>query len=111
MNVNVSRAVIAGTVVLLVIAGATRGDGGPDMLLERERYDETITQALRVALAKARELGYEVEKMQVTVSVRDVKATAYFETIPEPGHAILGGDLTVVVDVKTLAVVDVQRGQ
>jgi hypothetical protein len=78
---------------------------------QKKRYDANLIKSLEVALQKARELRYEVEEMSVTLTCSDEICTAYFALIPEPGHAVLGGDLTVRVGLKDLKVVDFQRGQ
>jgi hypothetical protein len=78
---------------------------------QQQTYDSKLVAALGVAIKKARELGYGIEKMKITLSVTDRVCTAYFETIPEPGHAILGGDLTIKVDINTQTVIDFERGQ
>jgi hypothetical protein len=78
---------------------------------QQQTYDAKLVNALGGALKKARELGYENEKMKVTLSVSDSVCKVYFETIPEPGHAILGGDLTIDVDFNTHRIIDFERGQ
>jgi len=67
--------------------------------------------SFEVALDKACELKYELERMKVTFSVSDDACTAYFEVVPEPGHLVLGGDLTVKIDLNTKQVIDFERGQ
>ncbi len=72
---------------------------------------EDLVKAFEVALDKAREFKYELERMKVTFSVLDDACIAYFEVVPEPGHAVLGGDLTVRIDLNTKQVIDFERGQ
>jgi len=81
------------------------------MSTQAEQDDRKVLQALNVAMQKARELDYELEKMAVTLSRTKQTCTAYFHPIPEPGHAVLGGDLTVVVDLGRMECIRVERGQ
>src|SRR5438132_6718220 len=64
-------------------------------ILERPARERDLVRAFEVALDKARELKYQLERMKVTFSVSDDACTAYFEVVPEPGHLVLGGDLTI----------------
>ena len=68
-------------------------------------------KAFEVALDKAHELKYQLERMKVTFSVADHACTAYFEVVPEPRHVVLGGNLTVKIDLNTKQVIDFERGQ
>jgi hypothetical protein len=81
------------------------------MSSQQQTHDESLVKALELGIKKARELGYEVEKMKIALSASDGVCMVYFELIPEPGHVALGGDLTVKVDLKTRSVIDFERGQ
>ena len=81
------------------------------MNVQAEQYDAQLVGAIGVAIGKARELGYDVEAMSVKASVADRTCTVYFEPVPEPGSAILGGDLTVDVNLDTKEIVKFERGQ
>ena len=78
---------------------------------QQQTYDANLVKALEAAMKKARELGYEIERMKVTLSVSQSVCKAYFETIPKPGHAILGGDLTIEMDFETHRIINFERGQ
>ena len=86
-------------------------DGTMSAILERQARQRDLVKAFDVALDKAREFKYELERMKVTFSVSDDACTAYFEVVPEPGHLVLGGDLTVKIDLNTKQVIDFERGQ
>jgi len=86
-------------------------DGTMSAILERPARERDLVKAFEVALDKARELKYQLERMKVTFSVADDACTAYFEVVPEPGHLVLGGDLTVKIDLNTKQVIDFERGQ
>ena len=74
-------------------------------------HDASYLNAVEIAMVKARELGYPVGKMKVTFFRTNGVCTTYFETMPESGHAVLGGDLTVNVELRTLKIVGIERGQ
>src|SRR6266567_4469401 len=78
------------------VAGVRKG--AMSAILERPARERDLVKAFEVALDKAREFKYELERMKVTFSVSDDACTAYFEVVPEPGHLVLGGDLTVKID-------------
>src|SRR5437773_677791 len=86
-------------------------DGTMSAILERPARERDLVKAFEVALDKAREFEYELERMKVTFSVSDDACTAYFEVVPEPGHVVLGGDLSVKIDLNTKQVIDFERGQ
>jgi len=90
-------------------AGFTNGT--MSAILERPARERDLVKAFEVALDKARELKYQLERMKVTFSVADDACTAYFEVVPEPGHLVLGGGLTVKIDLNTKQVIDFERGQ
>ena len=85
-------------------------DGTMSAILERPARERDLVKAFEVALDKAREFKYELERMKVTFSVSGDAWTAYFEVVPEPGHLVLGGDPTVKIDLNTKQVIDFERG-
>ena len=68
-------------------------EGTMSAILERPARQRDLVKAFEVALDKAREFKYELERMKVTFSVSDDACTAYFEVVPEPGHVVPGGIL------------------
>ena len=81
------------------------------MVAQQQSYDVELVKALEKALQQARTLGYEAEKMRVSLLVANDVCTTYFEVVPPPGQAILGGDLTIQVDLNTHHVINFERGQ
>jgi hypothetical protein len=74
-------------------------------------YDTRLLAGIEVALAKARELDYAVETMDVSASMQNGKCVVHFSPVPAPGHIVMGGDLSVVVDPASNNVLEVTRGQ
>lgn len=81
------------------------------MSAQQLSYDAELVRALERALKQARSLGYDAEKMRVSLSVADDVCTTYFEVVPPPGQVVLGGELTVQVDLNTQHVINFERGQ
>jgi hypothetical protein len=81
------------------------------MVAQQQSYDTELVKALERALKQARSLGYDAEKMRVSLSVADDVCTTYFEVVPPPGQVILGGDLTVQIDLNTQNVIHFELGQ
>lgn len=74
-------------------------------------FDTQFLAGIRAALRKARELGYEVERMDVTASLFEGGCSVHFAPITAPGTIATGGDLTLTIDPRTGAVVEIKRGQ
>ena len=81
------------------------------MSTQQLSYDAELVSALERALKQARSLGYDAEKMRVSLSVAEDVCTTYFEVVPPPGQVVLGGELTVQVDLNTQHVINFERGQ
>lgn len=79
--------------------------------IKSPEFDVRLLTGIRVALRKARELGYSVERMDVTASVSEGVCNVYFAPLADPGTIVSGGDLSLCVDPQTEAVTGVQRGQ
>jgi hypothetical protein len=76
-----------------------------------QEFDTRLQAGIRAALRKARELGYEVEQMDVTASVVDELCSVQFAPRPVPGTISTGGDLSLTVDPRTEQIVETRRGQ
>lgn len=74
-------------------------------------FDSRLLTGIQVALNKARELGYPVERMDVTASVSDETCAVHFSRMPVPGTIHTGGDVSMTVDPAALAVISIKRGQ
>lgn len=74
-------------------------------------FDARLLSGIRVALRKARELGYPVERMDLTASVSDEACAVYFAPVAAAGTIMTGGDLSVIVDSETEQITEVKRGQ
>ena len=81
------------------------------MSTQQELYDARLVKALEIATQKARGLGYDIEKMKITLSASKSMFTLYFEVQPELNQAILGGDLTITLEIDTLRILGFERGQ
>jgi hypothetical protein len=81
------------------------------MIAQQQSYDVELVKALERALQQARALGYATERMRVSLSVAEDVCTTYFEVVPPRGQVILGGDLTVQVDLNTQKIIHFERGQ
>lgn len=79
--------------------------------VQESEYDTQLVGGIRSALAKARELGYDVEDMDVTASLSEGVCSVHFTPVPAPGFLVAGGDLTVKIDSRTGDVVRYERGQ
>lgn len=79
--------------------------------IKSPEFDARLLAGIRVALGKARELGYAVERMDVTASVSQGICKVYFAPLADPGTIVSGGDLSLNVDPQTEEVIGVQRGQ
>lgn len=79
--------------------------------VQQSEYDTQLVGGIRTALSKARELGYEVEGMDVTVSVSEGVCSVHFAPVAASGFVVTGGDLTVTIDSRTGEVVQFKRGQ
>jgi hypothetical protein len=79
--------------------------------VKEPEFDSQLLRGIRVALRKARELGYAVERMDVTASVSDGICSVHFAPIAIPGTIIAGGDLSLTVVPETEEIAGVRRGQ
>ena len=64
-------------------------------------FDTHLLAGIRIALQKARELGYQVEQMDVTASVCAGSCSVHFAPIAEAGTIMTGGDLSLTIDAGT----------
>lgn len=74
-------------------------------------FNAQLLTGIRVALSKARELGYLLERMDVTASLSQGLCTVHFAPLADPGTIMTGGDLSLSIDPRTEAVTAVERGQ
>jgi hypothetical protein len=79
--------------------------------IKDSQFDAQLLTGIRVALSKARELGYAVERMDVTASVSEGICSVHFAPLADPGTIVAGGDLSLSIDPQTNEVTGVQRGQ
>jgi hypothetical protein len=81
------------------------------IVIKDPEFDVQLLTGIRVALSKARELGYPVERMDVTASVSQGICSVYFAPFPDPGTIVAGGDLSLSINSQTNEVTEVERGQ
>jgi hypothetical protein len=74
-------------------------------------FDSKLLTGIRVGLSKARELGYPVERMDVTASLSQGLCSVHFAPLADPGAILTGGDLSLSIDPQTKEVTAVERGQ
>jgi hypothetical protein len=74
-------------------------------------FDARLLNGIRVALRKARELGYNVERMDVSASVSEGVCSVHFAPLARPGTIVAGGDLSLTVAPDTEEILEVKRGQ
>jgi hypothetical protein len=74
-------------------------------------HDTQLLAGIRVGLRKARELGYDVERMDVTASISREVCAVHFAPIPQPGFITAGGDLSLTINSQTEEVIECKRGQ
>jgi hypothetical protein len=74
-------------------------------------FDAQLLTGIRVALTKARELGYPVESMDITASVSKGICSVHFAPFADPGKIVAGGELPLSIDPQTNEVTGVERGQ
>lgn len=79
--------------------------------LQTSEFDARLLTGIQVALRKARELGYPVERMDVTASVTGDACAVHFSRIPAPGTIVTGGDVSMTIAPAAQAVLTVKRGQ
>jgi hypothetical protein len=74
-------------------------------------FDAQLLAGIRVALSTARELGYLVERMDMTASLSEGLCSVHFAPVAPPGMIVAGGDLSLSIDPQTKVVTAVERGQ
>lgn len=74
-------------------------------------FDAYLLTGIRIALRKARELGYPVERMDLTASVSDETCSIHFAPVAAAGTIMVGGDITLTVHPPSEEITDVRRGQ
>ena len=79
--------------------------------MNEPQHDTQLLTGIRLGLRKARELGYAVERMDITASVSKGICVVHFAPIPEPGFVTAGGDLSVFIDPRAEEVIEYRRGQ
>jgi hypothetical protein len=79
--------------------------------VKEQEFDARLLTGIRVALRKARELGYPVERMDVTASVLGGSCSVHFAPLAEAGAIVTGGDLTLSIDPEAEEVIGFLRGQ
>ena len=79
--------------------------------IKDSEFDAQLLTGIRVALSKARELGYLVERMDVTASLSQGLCSVHFAPLSDPGTILTGGDLSLSIDPQTNEVKAVERGQ
>ncbi len=68
-------------------------------------FDTLLVSAMKIALSKARELGYPIEAMELTVASNDMEHDFHFCPVARPGNIVMGGDLVIAVDRNSLEIV------
>jgi hypothetical protein len=81
------------------------------MLVKDPKFDAQLLTGISVALSKARELGYPVERMDVTASLSQGICSVHFAPLADTGTIVTGGDLSLSIDPETKEVSGVERGQ
>jgi hypothetical protein len=79
--------------------------------VKSREFDAQLLAGIRTGLQKARELGYHVERMDVTASIADGVCSVHFAPVSTPGTIVTGGDLSLTVESQTQEVTSVLRGQ
>lgn len=79
--------------------------------VQEAEHDTQLLAGIRIGLQKARNLGYDVERMDVTASIADGLCAVHFAPASRPGFITAGGDLVLKIDSRTDEVVACQRGQ
>jgi hypothetical protein len=74
-------------------------------------FDTQLLTGIRVALSKARELGYPVESMDITASISKGICSVHLAPLADRGTIVVGGDLPLSIDPQTKQVTGVKRGQ
>ena len=74
-------------------------------------YETRLLAGIEVAMAKARELDYAIETMDMSASMQSGKCVVHFSPVPIPGHIVMGGDLSVTIDPVSNSVSDLTRGK
>ena len=74
-------------------------------------FDTRLIAGIRVALREARQLGYDVEQMDVTASVTGETCSVHLAPLGTAGFIIAGGDLRLTIDSQSGRVLHAQRGQ
>jgi hypothetical protein len=79
--------------------------------LKDSDFDAQLLAGIRIGLSKARELGYPVERMDVTASFHQGCCSVHFAPIAKPGTILTGGDLSLTIDPESHQVTTIERGQ
>ena len=78
---------------------------------QEPEHDTQLLTGIRVGLRQARELGYDVEKMDLTASVAEGVCAVHFAPVPRPGMITAGGDLAITINPQTGEALGYKRGQ
>lgn len=79
--------------------------------VKEPEFDTQLLAGIRVALRKARDLGYPVERMDMTTSASAQGFTFHFAPLAAPGSIMTGGDLSLTFDPRTEQITEIRRGQ
>ena len=80
-------------------------------VVKEPEFDARLITAIRAALRQARELGYDVERMDITASVVGETCSVHLAPLEAPGYIVAGGDLSLTIDSQSGRILDYQRGQ
>ena len=72
-----------------------------------EENKMTESEAILLASQKARELGYQVEKMRQTIKLENDHYIVYFG----PKELVCGGDVTFIISRASRNIISIKRGQ
>lgn len=69
-------------------------------------------EAIKVAVDKAKELKYDVDKMDIKIEKSDTIISIYLSPKQNENNTVtLGGDITIKIDKKTRKIVEIKRWQ
>jgi hypothetical protein len=74
-------------------------------------FETQLLSGIRIALSRARDFGYPVERMDVTASVSKGICSVRLAPHTDPGTLVVGGTLSLSIDPQTNEVIGVQSGQ
>jgi hypothetical protein len=108
---NSKHLMVVAFIALIVGCSAKETEKMPNDTQLVKEHDRRLAKGLEVAILTARKLDYGVEQSEISFSMTDDICTVHFAPMDTPDEIVMGGDLTVRVDVESNKLLDYEFGQ